>query len=224
MKLYMHPASTTCRPIMMFVADSALPVEQQVVDIMAGEQFKEPFASINPNGYVPVLEDGDFRLTESSAILKYLADKAGSPAYPKDLRQRAHVNELMDWFNTGFYRSFGYGLVYPQVLDFIRLPDAKAHALAVAAGKAGAERFLGVLDQHLIGPQRRFLAGDAPTIADYLGAGFLSAGEIIGCKFAAYPNIRRWYAAMQALPNWKSANAGVYGWADFARGPAYITV
>ena len=87
----------------------------QIVDLFTGEQYQSPFEKINPSHQVPVLEDGDFRLTESSAILKYLADKAGSPAYPKDPRQRARVNERMDWFNTGFYRDFSYGFLYPQI-------------------------------------------------------------------------------------------------------------
>ena len=54
---------------------------------MTGEHMKPAYAAINPNRLVPVLEDGDFRLTESSAILKYLADKIDSPAYPKDLQE-----------------------------------------------------------------------------------------------------------------------------------------
>ena len=97
MKLYMHPISTTSRPVRLFVAEHQIPVEEQVVDIMTGAQYSQPYAAVNPNCLVPMLEDGDLRLTESSAILKYLADKVGSPAYPKDLKQRAKVNEVMDW-------------------------------------------------------------------------------------------------------------------------------
>jgi glutathione S-transferase len=100
MKLYMHPISMTSRPVRLFIADNKLEVEEQVIDLMTGEHHKEPFASINPSRLVPVLEDGNFRLTESSAILKYLADKIDSPAYPKDLKQRAKVNEMMDWLNS----------------------------------------------------------------------------------------------------------------------------
>lgn len=224
MKLYMHPISTTCRPVMLFIADHNIEVEQEIVDIMTGAQFKPSFAAINPNNCVPVLEDGSFRMTESSAILKYLADKVASPTYPKDLKSRARVNEVMDWFNTGFYRSFGYGLCYGQLLDAYKLPDATGQKQAVAAGRAGAARYLGILNDHILGAERTYLCGGAITIADYLASGMISLGEVIGCSFADYPNILRWYGQMKRLPNWQAANAGVYGWADFARGPAYVTI
>ena len=88
---------------------------------------------------MPVLEDGDFRLTESSAILKYLADKIDSPAYPKDLRKRARVNEMMDWLNTGFYRDFGYGLVYPQIFPHHKRRSDEAQAGDRRVGQAEGE-------------------------------------------------------------------------------------
>src|SRR4029079_364109 len=115
MKLYYHPASTTCRPLMLFIAETGIPVEMQVVDLFTGEPVQPPDEAINPNGLVPVLEDGDFRLTESSAILKYLADSVKSPAYPTTLRERARVNEAMDWINSNLYRDLVYGVAYPQL-------------------------------------------------------------------------------------------------------------
>src|SRR5215213_10095600 len=113
MKLYYHPASTASRPILLFAAESGTALEMQLVDIFKGEHRQPAYAALNPNALVPMLEDGDFRLTESSAILKYLADKIDSPAYPKDLKQRAKVNEVMDWINTNFYRDYAYGFIYP---------------------------------------------------------------------------------------------------------------
>ena len=85
MKLYMHPVSMTSRPVRLFIAENKIPVEEELIDLMTGAHLKPPYSTINPNCLVPMIEDGDFRLTESSAILKYLADKIGSPAYPKDL-------------------------------------------------------------------------------------------------------------------------------------------
>ena len=84
MKLYMHPVSMTSRP-RLFIAENGIAVDEQMVDLMAGEHYGEAFTAINPSRQVPVLEDGDLRLTESSAILKYLADKIDLPAYPKEL-------------------------------------------------------------------------------------------------------------------------------------------
>src|SRR3990172_4428398 len=116
MRIYYHPASTTSRPLMLFAAESGMDIEFKLVDIMGGEHCQPQFTGINPTRLVPVLEDGDFRLTESSAILKYLAEKSGSSAYPKELRQRARVNEVMDWVNTQFCRDVAYGPGYPQIL------------------------------------------------------------------------------------------------------------
>ena len=75
MKLHYHPVSTTSRPLYLFVQENKLPVELKFVDLMKGEHVQTSFTNLNPNQLVPVLEDGDFVLTESSAILKYLADK-----------------------------------------------------------------------------------------------------------------------------------------------------
>ena len=70
MKLHMHKISTTSRPILLFCSENQIDVEVVIVDLMVGEHMQEPFAKLNPSKQVPVLEDGDFVLTESSAILK----------------------------------------------------------------------------------------------------------------------------------------------------------
>src|SRR6185436_20654368 len=199
MKLYMHPVSMTSRPVRLFIAESGISVDEQVVDLFTGEHHKEPFASLNPNRMVPMLEDGDLRLTESSAILKYLADKAGSPAYPKDLQKRARVNERMDWLNTGFYRDYSYGCVYPQIFPNMKRPDEHVQAGTLAFGKEKALTWLQILDQNILGPKNRYLCGDSITIADYLGAIMVTSGEAVGCGFAEYPNIERWLGTMRAL-------------------------
>ena len=103
MKLYMHPVSTACRPVRLFCKENGLAMEEEVVDLLTGGQHKEPYASLNPNRQVPMLEDDGFRLTEGSAILKYLAEKYQLPSYPSDLKKRAKINEVMDWLNTGFF-------------------------------------------------------------------------------------------------------------------------
>ena len=210
MKLYYHPVSTTSRPVVLFAHESGIELDYQIVDLFTGEQYKPEFESINPSHQVPVLDDGDFRLTESSAILKYLGDKIGSPAYPSDPRKRARVNERLDWFNTGFYRDFSYGFVYPQIFPFMRRPDDVVQAGTIAYGKEKALGWLKVLDQSLIGPRNGYLCGDAITIADYLGALMVIGGDATGCDLRPYRNITRWLGNMKALRSWDKVNEAYY--------------
>ena len=89
MILYMHPVSATSRPVRLLIAEYDLPCEQVLVDLMTGAHLQEPYASMNPNRLVPMLDDDGFTLTEASAILKYLADKFDLPVYPKPLQARS---------------------------------------------------------------------------------------------------------------------------------------
>lgn len=210
MKLYYHPVSTTSRPILLFAAESKIDLDYQIVDLFTGEHYQPEYTAINPSRQVPVLEDGDFRLTESSAILKYLAEKIGSPAYPSDLQKRARVNERMDWLNTGFYRDFSYGLLYPQIFPFLRRPDDNVQAGTLSWGKDKAMIWLKVLDESLIGPSNAYLCGNDITLADYLGSMMVLGGEVIRCKFEAYPNICRWLGNMKSLKSWAKVNEAFY--------------
>lgn len=210
MRLYYHPVSTACRPVMLLAAESGIELDYRLVDLMTGEQMQPAFAAINPSRQVPVLEDGEFRLTEGSAILKYLAEKAGSPAYPADLRQRARINELMDWFNTGFYRDLGYGLVYPQVLPHHKRPDERVQAGSLEWSRDKTRRWLAILDQHLLGPQQPWVAGDAISIADYFGASIATLGEVIKLDYSGYRNVTRWLDRIKERAAWAKVNEAFY--------------
>jgi len=224
MKLYMHPVSMTSRPVRLFIAENGIDVEEQVVDILAGEHYQEPYASMNPNRLVPMLEDGDFRLTESSAILKYLADKFDSPAYPKDLKKRAKVNEMMDWFNTNFYREYGYHMIYPQLFPTHKREPEAAQDATVAWGKEQSQNWLRILNDHWIGPNQAYLCGDEITIADYLGVCFVTLGEIVRCDFSAYPNVARWLSNMKKLKSWGAINEVLYGYADSVKEQPFVAI
>jgi glutathione S-transferase len=224
MKLYMHPASTTSRPVMQFIADAKLDVEQQVVDIFKGEHHGEDFAKRNPNRLIPLLEDGDFRLSESATILRYLAEKAGSPAYPKDLKRRAKVDELLDWFNSNFYRDWGYGMVYPQVFPQLKRPDAAVQAATVAWGRDKSKVWLGVLNDHWLKAGTPYLLGGEITIADYFGAGLVTAGELIHCDFTPYANITPWVGSMKARPSYAEVYKVFNGFCESTKGQSFAAL
>jgi glutathione S-transferase len=223
MKLYMHPVSITSRPVRLFIAENGIDVDEQIVDLMTGEQHREPFTSINPNRLVPMLEDGDLRLTESSAILKYLADKIESPTYPKDLKRRAKVNEVMDWFNANFYRDYGYGWIYPQLFPHHKRQSDEAQAATIAWGKERSLVWLGLLNDYWIG-SKPYLCGDQITIADYFGACILTLGEVIRCDFSPYPNIQRWLGNTKKLDSWPKINEALDGFAEAVKGQPFETI
>jgi glutathione S-transferase len=224
MKLYMHPVSMTSRPVRLFIAEKGLDVEEQVVDLMAGEHYQEPFVAINPNRLVPVLEDDGFRLTESSAILKYLAEKFDLPEYPKDLKERARVNEVMDWFNTNFYCEWGYNFIYPQLFGHHRRPSDEIQAGTIRWGKERGAQWLQILNDFWLGPDKPYLCGDRITIADYFGASLLTLGEIIRCDFSKWPNIERWLANMKRLDSWPTVNQPLYGFAEAVKDQRFETL
>ena len=210
MKLYYHPVSTTSRPVLLFIQENNLPVELQVVDLMKGEHMQPPYATMNPSKLVPMLEDGDWRLTESSAILKFLAEKFDLPSYPKDLKARARVNERMDWINTQLCRDLAYGLVYPQIFPMHKRPTDEFQKGQLAWARERAANWMKVLDQSLIGNQP-YLCGDQITIADYFGGPMISLGEVIGCNYAPYRNVTRWLGNVKALKSWPKVNEVFYG-------------
>jgi glutathione S-transferase len=211
MKLYMHPVSMTSRPVRLFIAEKGLKVDEEVVDLFTGAHLQPPYAAINPNKMVPMIDDDGFRLTESSAILKYLAEKNNLPEYPKDLKARAKVNEAMDWFNTNFYRDYAYGMAYPQLFPHHKRRSDEAHAATLEWGKENAKKWLQILNDHWLGQGKPYLAGDQITIADYFAVGLLTLGELIRCDFSPYPNITRWLDNMKKLKTWNAVNEHFYG-------------
>lgn len=210
MKLYFHPASTTSRPVALFAADHGIALEYQVVDLFTGEHMLPAFSAINPNQSVPMLEDGNFRLTESSAILKYLAEKAGSPTYPRDLQQRARVNERMDFFNTSMSRELCYGFLYPQVLPMHKRPDEQFQRQTLAWARRNAVRWLSVLNDRWLGADNRYMCGEHITIADYLAIAQITVGEAARVDYSRWRNVASWIARMKDRPSWAPVNAAFY--------------
>lgn len=205
MKLYYHPISTTSRPVLMGAKEMGIDITVVGVDLMTGEHHGDDYIKINPNRLVPTLDDDGFVLTESSAILKYLADKVGSPLYPKELKARARVNEAMDWFNTNFYRDYGYNLVYPQIYPHHKRPSDELNTGTIKWGAERVQFSLGILNDHML--RDGFVAGSDMTIADIFGAQLISLGEIIRLDFSKYPNVQRWLDKMRARDSWKEVNA-----------------
>ncbi|KAI7797709.1 glutathione S-transferase theta-1a [Triplophysa rosa] len=121
LELYLDLHSQPCRAVFIFAKITKIPFEYKSVDLSAGEQFGEEFGKVSILRKVPVLKDGDFILTESIAILQYLAAKHRTPDhwYPADLVKRARVDEYLSWQHAGLRahgsRVFWFRGVLPVV-------------------------------------------------------------------------------------------------------------
>src|SRR4051812_2306483 len=102
MRLHHSPASPHGRRCVMLIHELGLDVELHAVDFAKGEHKSPAYLSKNPNGKVPTLEDGDFWLWESNAIMSYLADQKPGSFYPTEARARADVNRWLFWESAHF--------------------------------------------------------------------------------------------------------------------------
>ncbi|MDR3467643.1 MAG: glutathione S-transferase family protein [Xanthobacteraceae bacterium] len=157
------------------------------VNVRQGEQKATAFVALNPNGKVPVLvDDGDggrFVLTESAAILVYLAEKTGR-LLPESGAARARVFEQLFFHASGLSPAFGNA-------GFFKRSSPEPQPIAEARFASEAERILGLLDAKLA--DQAFVAGDDFTIADIAHFGWLWRRQFPGLTLADRPNLSRWY-------------------------------
>ncbi|XP_066499953.1 glutathione S-transferase theta-1a [Hoplias malabaricus] len=107
LELYLDLTSQPCRSVYIFAKLTNIPFEYKAVDLSAGEHYGEEFEKVSILRKVPVLKDGAFILTESIAIMQYLAGKYSTPDhwYPADLQKRARVDEYLAWQHTNMRTS-----------------------------------------------------------------------------------------------------------------------
>lgn len=105
--LYSHPLSPPSRACLITGKLLNVPLNVKDVDVLAGAHLTAEYLAINPNHAVPALVDGNFKLTESRAIITYLANKYApdSSLYPKDAQARAQVDKVLFFDASTFYPS-----------------------------------------------------------------------------------------------------------------------
>ena len=174
------------------------------INIRKGEQKSPAFLKRNANGKVPVLVDseaegGPLVLSESAAILVYLAEKTGKLLPSKGVA-RARVFEQL------FFHASGVGPAFGNAGYFQKLaPEPIPHA--IDRFKTEATRVLAVLEKALT--RSTYVAGEALTIADIAHFGWLWRREFAGMDFTDTPHIARWYSTLEARPAFQKGIAQV---------------
>jgi glutathione S-transferase len=163
MKLYGFAPTRTIRALWT-LRELDLEFEFITVDLTKGEHRRAEFLAVNPAGKVPVLVDGDLVLTESVAIVLYLAEKyPGKGLLPAAVRPKAEVNRWLLFTATELeqplWRIARHTALYPKEKRLAaEIPLAHEDFLDMAA----------VMEKHL--EARRFLVGDSVTVADFVAA------------------------------------------------------
>ena len=173
------------------------------------------YLRLNPNATVPVIEDEDFVLWESSTIVRYLCATYSSPAlvaarnalaagsapagmppspgelYPLDLRERFDAERWMDWQQTTLNPASRNGF-----WQLIRTPPEQRMPQLLADSNAAVEHLMAILDAHLA--QRSYMVGERFTMADIALACEYHRWSHLPQARQSRPHIERWYAAISS--------------------------
>jgi glutathione S-transferase len=150
------------------------------------------FLAMNPHGRVPVIDDGGTIVWESHAILRYLAARYGSGRFwSEDAGERSQADRWMDWSQTALQPDFLMGVFW----GFFRTPEAERDWPAIRAKVARCARHFRLLDQVLA--ERRFLGGDAPTLADIPAGTCLYRYFELDIERPSVPNVEAWYGRLR---------------------------
>jgi GST-like protein len=187
------------KKVTILLEECGLPYRLVPCSIGEGDQFKGEFLSISPNNRMPAMVDHDpqgggapLALFESGAIMIYLAEKAGS-FHPQSLRERHEVNQWVIW------QMANQGPKSGEFGHFRRLRDEQGDQ-SYALRRFGDEvhRLYGVMNNRLY--DRRYLAGDAYTIADMISYPWCAGWESQGIELEEFPYFKRWFEELSARP------------------------
>jgi len=192
-RLHYHPMSTYSRRACMALLEKNVPHELVLVD-MAARKHREPaYLALNPYGRVPTLQEGDFLLYESTAILAYLERQYPEPALvPADAQGRALVDMHMKLCDIQMARQAGT-IMFPKRF----LPKERWDEKAMAQAKGEIEKHLAILETQIGG--RQFLVGDRYTLVEICYTPFVQFFPLM--DITPPPAVARWIARMLERPS-----------------------
>jgi glutathione S-transferase len=196
MKVYGHPLSSCTRKVLITLAEKRAPRDLVTVDLFTAAQKKADHLARHPFGVVPVLEDGNFRVYESRAIIRYLdATLLGPRLTPQDPRQTARMDQWLS-VDQSYVGPYTRALAVERILKKHegKEPDAQ---IVRESEEALAKAFC-VHDAALAG--REWLAGDALSLADISLAPYLASLPMIGAEhvLAGLTHLGAWWERLRS--------------------------
>jgi glutathione S-transferase len=195
LRIWGRTNSVNVQKVLWCATELGLEYERFDAGLEFGRNREDWYLALNPNGRVPLLQDGDFALWESNTIVRYLcAEYPQADLYPPTPRLRADVERWMDW---------QLSILTPPVSiafwNLIRTPPGERDLDAVAAAVTTANAALDLLDRQMTG--RRFVGGAAFSMGDIpVGAMTYRWLAIDGIERPAWPALRRWQNELASRP------------------------
>lgn len=199
-RLYHFPLSPFSRKVRLCLAEKRIEVE--LVEERYWEQDAD-FLRRNPAGKIPVLKLGGRTMSESSAICEYLEEAhPAPPLMPKDAEGRYEVRRLVAWFDDKFNAEVTAKLLGERVFKKVMgagYPDSANVKAGSRAIKFHLDYMAWLLDQ------RRWLAGNEMTMADFAAAAHLSCLDYISdVDWHRSDVVKDWYAKIKSRPAFRS--------------------
>ena len=203
LKIHAFPLSPRNFKVLFVANHLGLDYEFCFCDLRKGAQKEAAYTAINLNQKAPALEDGDFKLWESNAIIQYLASKKPGELSPLDDKGRADVLRWQFWESTTWDSALAILAFERFVKGFFGMggPDPVEVEKGVTKFNAAAR----ILDAHLRG--RDYVAGDRLSLADFSIASGLILADPAQLPLESYAEIKRWGARMADLPAWRATLA-----------------
>jgi glutathione S-transferase len=203
MRLYHNPLSPNARRVRLAAAFLGIELEEKRLDFAKGEHKNPEYLALNPNGAVPTLVDGDFVLTESRAIMQYLAaQKLESGLLPRDEGARADVTRWQFWDSSHFspaVASVAFEKFFKGMMG-MGDPDLRK----IEEGLANFRRYGAVLNRRLEG--KSYVVGASLTLADLTLGSSLMYAKQAEIPLAEFPNIQAWFGRICDLDAWKKTS------------------
>lgn len=202
MKIFYHPLSfPSLAPI--FTA-SYMEVDYEIaqVDLANGEQNGAAYKAINPLGKVPAMQDGDFSIGESAAIMRYIARKHGSDIYPSDIKAQAKVDQWLDYVNHHI-RSPIARVHFNRSLA--PLFDMEPDMNSLAAGETMLANNFPVIEAVLA--KQNYLCGASISLADIGLLAALEPIEMSKIDISSYKALSAWRDARRSEPAYQAVHS-----------------
>lgn len=199
MKLYSHPLSVHSYKVRLLLSFLAQPYDLETVDLVNDRQKSPEFLAKHPLGKVPLLEDEDFLVWNSEAILVYLARKFENKNwFPLDAKTIAQINAWLAFsaneMTNGLAAARVEGILGGKGILFV-----DRQKINLEKSKAIAYSSLEIMNSQLTG--RNWLVGDAPTIADVAVFPYVALAQDGKIELDNYPQVLNWIERFKQLPN-----------------------